>query len=124
MRYHRSILAWLGLAAATVTIAALAKRVLAQRPGPRPAVRQPLVARELEEQGPDSVALPPPASVRDLSAQPRDHARRAASPEDAEAIGADELGAAFLARATGYEQPDDAEEEDELSGFQIHEGWR
>jgi hypothetical protein len=78
-----------------------------------------------DEPAPDSSVLEPaPASDRDLSAQPRDFARRPAAPEDAEAIGADDLGAAFLARATGYDAQEEVEDDEELAGFQILDGWR
>ncbi|MDF3068709.1 MAG: hypothetical protein K0R38_4310 [Polyangiaceae bacterium] len=127
MRHHRSLLAWLGLAAATVTVAALASKLLAARQTSlRTTERRVLPPRWLDDElPPDSTVLEPaPASSRHVSAQPRDYARRPFAAEDAEAIGADELGSAFLARATGGEMMNDADEEDDLSGFQIHEGWR
>ena len=128
MSKHRLVFGLLGLAAAGVALGVLARRSIAARPhlpsAPAPLSSFQDLPDDLDELPPDSSIFdPPPVSERDVSARPHAFARRLVSADDYDAISADDLGAAFLARATDSSAPtedygDDAEE-DGLVGFQI-----
>lgn len=131
MSKQQVFLGLFGLAAAGIAIGVIANRFIASRkpwvaaePAQLAAASLAYLSRELDELAPESSGFEPsPVSDGYVSARPHAYTRRSASADDYDAIGADELGSAFLARATdasGAEREfGDETDEGDLAGFQI-----
>lgn len=136
MSKQKKLMAMLGLAAASVALGALAAAWWSRRgataaplaeasASPEPLAERDARARDdaLYDLPPDSsVFEPEPVSDRHITARPSAHASQWQSADDYDAISPDELGAAFLARATDSLSEgagDDDEILDERTGFRV-----
>lgn len=120
MNAQRWVLGIVGVAALVGGAAALAARIFA------PTARQISLSPDLtpddsiEDLPPDSTAFEPePLSESTLTVRPRTLAPRRSSADDWESFGSDELGAAYLSRATEQGLLEEDSLEAELVGFQI-----
>lgn len=113
----------LGLAAMSAAAAAIVVWWWRSAPIARATLTPRLDAHEeIDDLPPDSsIFEPAPLSERQLSARPSDRPRRSQSADDLHAIRVDDLGSAFLARATDSPTEDDEDGDTltEYSGFRI-----
>lgn len=121
MSAQRWVIGILGVGALLGGIALLASRRVAAPP-PSDTNLPPLSNEELEELAPDSTAFEPaPESEPYLTVRTREPVPRWSSADDLEALGSEELGAAYLSRATEQHAFEEDLLEAELVGFQIVE---
>lgn len=118
MSAQRWLLGFLGVSALAGGAALLAARLFA----PKAPDAAPTTSNELDELPPDSTVFEPaPLSESDLTVRLRERGPRWSSADDWESLASNELGAAYLSRATEQGELEEDSLEDELLGFQIIE---
>jgi hypothetical protein len=101
-----------------------AAALVARRFAPTPQDSSPAASLEeqLDELAPDSTVFEPaPLSESNWTVRTQERAPRRSSADDLESFGSDELGFAYLSRATEQGSFEEDALDAELIGFQIHE---